>query len=349
MDETRRSGSGLSRFLRRGVFLAWLAMLAYGVPEIIAGTGRLWLLTPGVWLMAMPLYFLHFLMLVQIAIATGRTSWPALYLFGVIFGLYETWITKVVWSGYAAGGGFAFGQISPWFGIHETLGLVLFYHAVVSFLLPLAVLTRLYPAWGQVFPAPNWVFGTTWQAQARRWTMLLGLGAITAHNMPEITAYLATWLPFLAVLFGLHLWLRKLGAAQDTAMSAPRIGRFGVGLLLVGLGALYGLAFLFIRPEDIPPMGARAITAAFYPVLALLIWRTRPRLPGPDSAQAYPARQPFAWLLGIFGLGVVLSLLAGVGVGIRPLLAIMAFIAMIPLGAGLFVWLGLWRAIVPRG
>ncbi|HHB81246.1 MAG TPA: hypothetical protein ENK83_05810, partial [Aliiroseovarius sp.] len=243
---------GSRRWMRaqRLVFLTWVAMLAYGVPEVIAGTGQLWLFTPGVWFMAMPLYFLHFLILAQVAMATGRTTWPALYLFGVLFGLYETWITKVVWSGYDTGGAFAFGAISPWFGLHESLGLVLFYHPVVSFLLPLAVLTRLYPAWGRAFPAPNWVFGTTWQARARRWVMLLGLGAITAHNMPEITAYLATWLPFLAVLLLLHGLLTRLDAAQNTALSDPHIDRIGVALMLVGLCALYGLAFFNIRPDD---------------------------------------------------------------------------------------------------
>jgi hypothetical protein len=145
------------RFLRL-VFLLWVAVLAFGLPEVFAGTGQLWLFRADVYILALPLYALHFLLLTHIAVRTQRVSWPALYLLGVLFGLYETWITKVVWHGYLGENGFAMGSFGggfgQWFGIHETLGLVLFYHPVTAFLLPLAVVSRLFPGFGNAFPCP---------------------------------------------------------------------------------------------------------------------------------------------------------------------------------------------------
>lgn len=109
--------------LLRLVFLLWVAIVAFGLPEVFAGTGSGWLVRPDFYVLAIPLYALHFLLLAHIAVRTGRTSWPALYVLGVLFALYETWVTKVVWNGYPGDDGFAMGGFGEWFGIHETLGL----------------------------------------------------------------------------------------------------------------------------------------------------------------------------------------------------------------------------------
>ncbi|HGG05420.1 MAG TPA: hypothetical protein ENK28_08165 [Aliiroseovarius sp.] len=341
--------------VRRLLFLLWVTILAYGLPEVIAGTGRLWIVTPGVYLFAAPLYFLHFMVLVQIALRTGRTSWPALYLFGVIFGLYETWITKVVWAGYADSDGFSFGAFGPWFGIHETLGLVLFYHAVISFLLPLAAMSRLFPAWGQAFPVPDWVFGTGRMAFLRRLGLVVILGVVTAANNPVLPEYLITWLPLLALLWLGYLWLRRQGAMrpvceQTRPFTAPRFSLLGFLVIIVLLGLVYGGAIPKLRPDATPPAPALMLTALFYPVLALAIWRTRARDPNDSQHQAtQPAKRPFGWLLAVFLLGLALLVLAGAGVNLFAVLAPFAFIIMMPLGAILFLWLGLWRAVVKRG
>ncbi len=340
--------------LRRLLFILWLTLLAYGIPEVIAGTGRLWIITPGVYFFAAPLYILHFLVLVQIALQTGRTSWPALYLFGVMFGLYETWITKVVWAGYPGSDGFSFGGFGPWFGIHETLGLVLFYHAVISFLLPLAVMSRLFPAWGQAFPVPDWVFGRGRMAFLRRAGLLLILGVVTAANNPVLPEYLITWLPFLILLAVGYVWLRRLGATaavceQARPFTAPRLGRAGVFLAVLLLVILYGVATPNFRPQATPPAPALVLTALFYPVLILAIWQTRARSPNePPGPTNHPAKMPFGWLIATFLLGLGLLVLAGAGLNLFAVLAPIAFVAMMPLGAALFMWLGLWRATVTR-
>ncbi len=331
---------------RRAGFLIWLAFLTFGLPEIIAGTSNLWLTTAGTWILTIPLYFLHFMFLVQVALITRRRSWPALYLLGVLFGLYESWITKVLWTGYPGEGALSFGGS----GLHEWLALLLFYHPVMSFLLPLAFLGWLVPAWARAFPAPGWIFGPGAAARARRIALLLLLAPITATNDPDPMVFLATWLPFLLVAVLGWIWLGRTGALNDARVSGPHVGRVGRAMLVLGLVVLYGASWQGLRPEAIARPGGILATAALYPLLMAMIWRTRPAekiAPAPPSALS--AALPFRWLAALFATGLALNLLAAAGIGLREAMALVSFLGMMPLGAVLFVWLGLWRALVRRG
>lgn len=84
---------------------------------------------------AFPIYLLHSVVLVGVAYGAGRVQYSTLYLAGVVLGLYEAYVTKVVWAPLGdrpvveVGGVYVF----------ETVGLVLFWHPVVAFVLPVAV------------------------------------------------------------------------------------------------------------------------------------------------------------------------------------------------------------------
>lgn len=326
----------------RLLFLLWVALLAFGLPEVFAGTGNGWLTRPDVYILALPLYALHFLLLCHVAVKTRRTSWPALYLFGVLFGLYETWITKVVWNGYPGSNGFSMGSFGEWFGVHETLGLVLFYHPVTSFLLPLAVVSRLFPAFGAHFPVPDWVFGNTRWALARRIGLLLIWGIISGHNMPILAEYLLSWLPMI-VLLGVGYTILKPHA--DSAIASPVLGRWGLVIASVWLGLIYLLSYLFLLPELLPPPHIQLITLAAYPVLILFLWREPPRKPVPS---VHPPATPFRWLLAVFFTGLIATVLLGLDEQVRVALAIIPFVTMVPLGVILFIWLVLWKSVFRR-
>ncbi len=333
-----------AKFPTRALFVLWVSLLAFGLPEVFAGTGNGWLTRFDVYLLALPLYGLHFWLLVHIAVQTRRTSWPALYLFGIVFALYETWITKVIWHSYPGAEGFAFGGFGPWFGIHETVGLALFYHPVTSFLLPLAVVSTLFPAFGRFFPMPDWIFGTSRWALLRRVALVLVWGVVSGHNMPVPGEYLYSWLSLLVVL---ALGWKLLEKRVDQRVASPTLSRIGLGVAMVWLALIYGASYALLLPENLPPLPIQALTLAFYPVLALLIARTRPRAHDPTVANA-STRGPVVVISGVFltGLASVLILtytpVKGASIGIIP------FLAMIPLGAGLFIWLVIWQVLLHR-
>ncbi len=339
---TRRS----ERVTRAG-FLIWVGFLAYALPEIFAGTGKNWVLRPDVYLLGIPLYALHFLLLSHIAARTGRTGWRALYLLGLVFGLYETWITKVVWSGYITTDGFAMGGIGPWFGIHETVGLLFFYHAVTSFLLPLAVLSRLFPAWAAVFPVPDWVFAPTRAGRLRRLALVLIWAAMGALNIGDVGSYLLTWFPMLALLWLGHRWLERRGAMRcDSPVARPVLGRAGLIVALTGLGVIYVASYGSLRPEALPPPAIQLLTLGFYALLAVLIWRSPRTVARPVAERiADAARLPWRWLLALFAAGLGFALIAPALPPFAAALGAIGFVSIVPLGAGLFAWLAVWPLI----
>ena len=329
--------------MARAGFLLWVALLAFTLPEVFAGTGAGWLTRPDVYILAIPLYALHFLLLCHIALKTKRPSWPALYLLGILFGLYETWITKVVWAGYPNEDGFSMGSFGAWFGVHETIGLILFYHAVTSFLLPLAVLTRLFPAYASAFPAPDWIFGNTRWALARRIGLALIWGVISGHNMPDPHLYLISWLPMLLGLAFGYLLLRNTAAAR------PALGRWGQWGAAFWLALIYVASFVLLRTEAIPPAPALAITVGLYLLLALLFWRQPLSKPARTQPATSPARMPLFWLIVVFLIGLATSAGISAGIGLAAGIAVLPFIGMVLLGAGLFMWLVVWQGLLRKG
>ena len=135
--------------------------------EVFSGA----LLQIGLWnpwtlLVTYWLYFAHFFFFTTLAVRTGRTSVWSLYLWGILFGLYESWITKVIWAGYSADGKFALGRIGP-YGFSE-ISMVFIYHPVMSFLIPLAVACVYCPSLRRWFPDLAWFTGKTRGARIMR-------------------------------------------------------------------------------------------------------------------------------------------------------------------------------------
>lgn len=320
-------------------FVLFVTFLAFSLPEVFAGSGRDWPARPDVYILALPLYGLHFFLLTHIAARTKRTSWPALYLFGLIFALYESWITKVIWSGYPGSIDFALGGFGPWVGIHESLGLTLFFHPITSFLLPLAIVSRLFPVFGQHFPTPDWVFGATRWAKVRRVVLLLVWGLISGHNMPVIGSYLFSWLPALLLLWLGYKYLKPHSTAEITG---PFLTRRGVVIASIWLALIYVVSYFLLLPDRLPPPAVQLITFLIYPVLILLIKRTPKREVEPTTETPQnPARMPANLVLSVFFIGLATTFVIAVNGTAGMVLGAVSILAMIPLGVGLFIRLAL--------
>ena len=67
-----------------------------------------------------------------------KTSIPQLYLWGMIFALYESWVTKVLWAGYPGSEGPAIALVGG-IAILEFSTLVFFWHPILAFIMPILV------------------------------------------------------------------------------------------------------------------------------------------------------------------------------------------------------------------
>jgi hypothetical protein len=122
--------------MKRNVWAVLLAgALSMFFAEVVAGSSTLWFIDPWALLTTYPLYLAHLLFYLNLAHKKNRFSLPHLYLWGMLFALYEAPITQVLWKGYmneAEGARIVFLGVAS----IEFIVLVLFWHPIMSFMLP---------------------------------------------------------------------------------------------------------------------------------------------------------------------------------------------------------------------
>ena len=277
--------------------------------EVFSGASlRMGLWHPWTLLLTYWLYFAHFFLLTTLAVRTGRTTLSCLYLWGVLFGLYESWITKVIWSGYNGDGKFAMGHIGP-YGFSE-ISMVFIYHPVASFILPLAVACLLCPSLRRLFPELAWFTGKTWGARIVQVYLVFSFAPTMAMNSGgpiNLAANLAVAIILLLAL------LRLARPALSSSDGRPIVvfGRRGFAGLCIYLALLYGVAYVALRPEARPSVGVQLFTFVFYGLAIAGLWMHRKREPLPPEAGTPVEKRELRLLRGLFavvlGLGLVLS------------------------------------------
>ncbi len=271
--------------------------------EVFSGAS----LANGLWhpwtiLLTYWLYFAHFFFFTTLAVRTGRTSLSSLYLWGVLFGLYESWITKVIWSGYGGDGKFVLGAIGP-YGFSE-ISMVFIFHPVAAFLLPLAIACLLSPVLRSHFPDLAIFTVKNRIARILQAYIVLSLAPVMGVNSGgalNLAANLAVAIALVAVLMRVS---RDALAAPD-AVRIVAFGRRGFIGLCVYLAALYGLTYPFLRPECLPSAAIQAFTFVFYVIAIGGIWLQPRRAPLAHEAAAVEPRERrlvvtcFATMIGI--------------------------------------------------
>jgi hypothetical protein len=273
-DPSEGAPSGLfrSRVLFARILIGLIVLIC---AEVFSGAS----LQKGLWhpwtvLVSYWLYFGHFFFFTTLAVRTGRTSLSALYLWGVLFGLYESWITKVIWFGYSGDGKFAMGHIGP-YGFSE-LSMVFIFHPVASFIVPLAVTCLLCPPLRRLFPELAWFTGKSRGARVVQAYLVFSFAPVMAFNSGgpiNLMVNLALAIILLLVL------IRLAQPALDASDGRPIVvfGRRGFGGLCVYLAFLYGVGYFVLRPEGRPSVAVQLFTFVFYAfaVAALLLLRRR--------------------------------------------------------------------------
>ena len=293
--------------------------------SIQMGLWHPWTLVVTYWL-----YFAHFFFFTTLAVRTGRTSLGSLYLWGVLFGLYEFWITKVIWHGYGGDGKFVSGSIGP-YGYSE-ISMAFIFHPVASFLLPLAVACLLCPPLRQHFPDLAWFTGPGKIARVVQVYLVISLACVLAMNSGG-PVNLALNLAFAFVLLFVLSRLSRSALGSSDGRRIVVFGRWGFVGLCMYLMLLYGVTYPHLRPDGLPSVPLQLFTFVFYALAIAGIWLHRRREPLPDDAVQVDARELrlvktlFAMLLT---LALVLSPFAGTPALFLPIA--LSFFIWTPLG-----------------
>jgi hypothetical protein len=232
-----------------------LGVLSMFFAEVFSGASTLWFLNPWGLLVTMPLYLGHATFLFNIAVRWSRTSLRHLYFLGMIFGLYEALITKVLWHGYPDSAGPQFGTL---LGVAwgEFITLVLFWHPVMSFIVPLLAYEAL---------SGDTAEGHDRLLQRNRRT-LLGLaalilvGAVFQSNGAKFNASVSLG-SMIGTVFIIVL-LNRL--SRGKTLQSLVLGKRGMATLTLYLVALYGATTMLLLPDRLP--------TTWQPYLAILLW-----------------------------------------------------------------------------
>jgi hypothetical protein len=330
--------------LRTKLFF-WFILSAFSVffAEVVSGSYPMAFFNPfnpadiWGWIALMPLYGLHTLVLASVIFSGGRPKFYALFLAGAIFGLYEAYITKVLWNpGWGAVwhiGGVA---------VVELFVIALFWHPFMSFIIPLTAGEATLTASTEIFDGmPAWM---------RRW--------LTSRNIAIVFILFAVWAgmthggqaPFAlhtllsslisaGFLLGLvYLWKRRTAKRSYSMRSLlPNLRQAAV--LLVPLLAIYLLFGIGMFPDRIPGVWGQAPVWALYGLLFALLYFAI-RRSDTDTVPIFPLVRPridWKWMTVFFGVFTVVSVLWNL-TGLSVLVLVLSWFPGFFIGAYFIQW-----------
>ncbi|MCE5207586.1 MAG: hypothetical protein LLG42_04660 [Chloroflexi bacterium] len=250
-------------------WLAWILLCALSVffTEVVSGS------TPSIFiniyglLVTTPLYFLQLMVLLPLVFRTGKPGMGTLYLAGALFGLYEAYITKVIWSPIDYPVDWYVGGVA----VFSTLMLVLFWHPLMSWIVP------LFTADGLLNSSKTLKIRLPFQWLNRVKPVFLAAvpggimgiihGASISKPAPALFSALSSTL---VIWLLLRLWRHETGRTVFTMTQLmPSTKQWKVFAFL--LAADYIVLGFAVRPAAFPSLAGHIIVAIMYVVIGGLL------------------------------------------------------------------------------
>jgi hypothetical protein len=288
------------------IFWLLLSVLSVAIAEVSVASAPLAFVNPGEGVFLLVFYGCHLLLFAWLTFRRGWPTLPGLWFAGVLFGLYEFYITKVLW-------------VPPW-GDVLTVGyidiaafvvLAFFWHPFMAFILPLAVGESMGTRTRWVSSRlPGWLTSPT----SRHLVAGVALAALT-HGMltgsptVAVVSTLSAGLVFVIVA----RWWRKNGRASKWALRdllpSDRQAKGLAGLL----AAQYAIFVPLWNAEKMPPLGGHLVVWLLYAGFGFLLaaaLRSSELAAGPVVDEPNPTyASPGPAVAGILGLTLLGSLL----------------------------------------
>jgi hypothetical protein len=317
-------------------WLFWiiLAALSTFFAEVFSGSDMFPFFHPWGLLVVVPLYGLHIIVLASLVYRVSKPRFASLVFAGMLFGLYEAYITKVLWNP-PWGQDFILGGIAPL----ETLVLVFWWHAWFSFIIPLLVAEKLLTqssALSFSFPGRIGKFLNSWWGLAS--VMIFG-GIFQSINSPSIGESLLSGLTTTGVLIILVLIWKRVTRDRAYQMEDLLPNHKQFQWLLVPTGLLYLVTGILLRPEAYPGILGHILIWALYAVSFYLLNKSNQSSSAvsdsADTSLSVWTNKRWLALAGIFPLAATLGeILLG---GISNPLAIFFWLAGIIFGILMFI------------
>ncbi|MHA1247105.1 MAG: hypothetical protein ACTSPE_07240 [Candidatus Thorarchaeota archaeon] len=311
--------------------LLLMGLLSIVFAEVFSGSSPTWFLDPFGLTLTLTLYWSHTLFFLAIASRLHRTSVPHLYLWGTFFGLYESWVTKVLWAGFMGS--------TPIFdavlgvAIVETLVLVLFWHPVFSFVIPVLVFELLSRARDP--DAPILPGHEKWLESSRRNKIIAvvlmvcgGANLASGVGNDVVTALVGGGGSILLVALAYRLATR---GGKTFSIRTVTLGNRGLKASAAYILIYYAVTFPLLRPEGIPgPFGIITVLL-LYALFAVIMSQTRTD----ESIDSVPVQNELfdmTWLRRMMLLFIVTAVVMCLVPSIDGLLVLTGILSMVFVG-----------------
>ncbi len=316
-------------FKTKLLFWVTLGVFPTFFAEVISGSTPFpFLPILGIWGMVMvtPLYAIHILVFAYLVYRYGKPRFHTLFLAGALFGMYEAYATGVLWAGWSEPPPILLSEV----GVIETLVLVLFWHPVFAFIIPIVLgevaLTRDTGSTNDVA-----------RLTTRKSLIILAVvaGLFQSINMPSAAMALAVGVVNITVVaVFIFLW-RKRGLDHFSMQQLlPNKAQFR---WILGVMVLQYVFLGTISTSKYPGAAGHIAVLVLYVVLTLLFiksLKTSRRTPLPAiTPPTYRWRSFFTVSAVFVSTSVILSTFIG---ALQPFAAITVLLSYAVLGVGLF-------------
>ncbi|MFX0132228.1 MAG: hypothetical protein ACFFDN_01150 [Candidatus Hodarchaeota archaeon] len=252
----------------------WIILGCFSVffAEVISGSSMLpffeiWGLT-----MVLPLYTLHTLILAHIVFKQGKPNLYTLFLAGMLFGMYEAYITKVLWEPPWNASAFSLGGVA----VFEFFILVFWWHAFFAFIFPLLLaenlLTKSRDVMGSQPERVQNLFATKKKCYLILIIFAIWCGGFQSMNSLEpaysvLSGILATTVLGILIL----IWRKKTNGRNFTIydLLPNKIGFYILFCLLI---TYYIFTGIFLRPEAYPDIIGHISIWIIYSLIFILFY-----------------------------------------------------------------------------
>ncbi len=304
---------------RRYKLFFWIILGAFSVffAEVVSGSYIFPYFTIWGIMVVCPLYTLHLLVLSYIVFNYGKPTLHTLFVAGALFGMYEAYMTKVLWNPTWGEPAVLLGGIA----IFETIMLVLFWHPLMAFIIPLFVGESILTGSREIINESPSRIKRIFKAKKKSYILFAVLallcGIFQSANSPSPKHSLLSGFSTTAVLMLLiYLWRnRTKGKEYDIKSLLPNRKEFLVLVTLLLLQYIF-LGFV-LRPEVLPGLLAQFIVWLMYAGLfILLVFNLKKSRTAPLSESAdLPMRFSWTTLVIVFLLFPVSSAVSKILVG----------------------------------
>ena len=330
---------------KRWTLIILIGCLSMFMAEVFAGSSQMWFIDPWSLIVTYWLYLGHLLLFLNLAMRSKRTSIPQLYLWGVLFGLYESWITKVLWFGYPGAEGPAMGLIGG-IAILEFFTLVFFWHPILAFVMPILVFESFAKSQNSDIELESRIFIShlPYLEKNKKKSLLFAIFLVLAGSaiLSFNTGY-NLLIAAIAILgsIGLIFLFFKISSKKSSnnfSIYSLKLGNKGLSIVIIYLVILYIGFFFFLLPERIPTsIVPFLIIIGFYITIGVMLRISKPidetKIEIMDDIETYDSN----FFFKLFGVLLVLTIIFCLVPIIGFLVAIMIFLSLFVIGPVLFV------------